>query len=89
MRKSVEVVYEGGLLRPLEPLALEERQQVSIVLEAGPQRSIDFHDPSVYFTADEWAEAKQDRLSLKDLRRSLESLRLSDAVIEARLNEPF
>ena len=33
MSQQVEAVYENGLLRPLEPLALEERQRVTISIE--------------------------------------------------------
>ena len=42
MTKQVDAVYENGILRPLEPLALEEHQHVTVVIseaQAGPQRS--------------------------------------------------
>jgi predicted DNA-binding antitoxin AbrB/MazE fold protein len=32
MSKRIEVVYENGVLRPLEPLQLRDHQRVSIVL---------------------------------------------------------
>jgi predicted DNA-binding antitoxin AbrB/MazE fold protein len=32
MSKRIEVVYENGVLRPLEPLMLRDHQRVSIVL---------------------------------------------------------
>lgn len=32
MSKRIEVVYENGVLRPLEPLLLRDHQRVSIVL---------------------------------------------------------
>ena len=32
MTKQVEAVYENGFLRPLEPLALEEHQRVTVVI---------------------------------------------------------
>jgi predicted DNA-binding antitoxin AbrB/MazE fold protein len=32
MTKQVEAVYENGLLRPLEPLPLEEHQRVTVVI---------------------------------------------------------
>ena len=32
MTRTVQVVYEGGVLRPLEPLALREHQQVTVTL---------------------------------------------------------
>ena len=32
MTKQVEAVYENGILRPLEPLPLEEHQRVTVVI---------------------------------------------------------
>jgi predicted DNA-binding antitoxin AbrB/MazE fold protein len=32
MSKKIEVVYENGVLRPLEPLMLRDHQRVSIVM---------------------------------------------------------
>jgi predicted DNA-binding antitoxin AbrB/MazE fold protein len=32
MKKRIEVVYENGVLRPLEPLLLRDNQRVSIVV---------------------------------------------------------
>lgn len=32
MSKRIEVVYENGVLRPLEPLVLRDHQRVSIVM---------------------------------------------------------
>lgn len=89
MQKTLEVVYEGGLLRPLEPLALREQQRVSIVVDTGSEPSMDIHDPSPYFTPDEWAEAQQDRLSLAELRQLLAPVRLSEEVTESRRNERY
>ena len=40
MIKQVEAVYERGLLRPLEPLALSESQRVNLTIsDAGLSRS--------------------------------------------------
>lgn len=33
MAKTIEVVYEGGVLRPLSPLRLEEHEKLRITLE--------------------------------------------------------
>ena len=42
MRKSLEAVYENGVLRPLEPLNLHEHQHVVVVVsELSPDRAID------------------------------------------------
>jgi predicted DNA-binding antitoxin AbrB/MazE fold protein len=48
MAKQVEAVYENGLLRPLEPLLLEEHQRVTVVIsevQPVPERS---HPDSYY-----------------------------------------
>jgi predicted DNA-binding antitoxin AbrB/MazE fold protein len=42
MTKQVEAVYENGMLRPLEPLSLEEHQHVTVMISqahAAPERS--------------------------------------------------
>lgn len=44
MTQSLQAVYEGGVLRLLEPLLLEEHQQVTITVF--DQRDEDWHDPS-------------------------------------------
>ena len=38
MTHSVEAIYEGGLLRPAEPLPLKEHEKVHVVVYAGPSR---------------------------------------------------
>jgi predicted DNA-binding antitoxin AbrB/MazE fold protein len=38
MTHSVEAIYEGGLLRPVEPLPLQEHEKVRVVVYAGPSR---------------------------------------------------
>lgn len=35
MRKNIEVVYEGGVLKPLSPLKLREHEKVRITIEEG------------------------------------------------------
>jgi len=35
MRKSLEVVYEHGVFRPLEPVELPENQRVQVTIEDG------------------------------------------------------
>ncbi|MGD1092404.1 MAG: antitoxin family protein [Bryobacteraceae bacterium] len=51
MTKQVEAVYENGLLRPLEPVPLEEHQHVTVVISevrTVPERS---HPDSDYLIA--------------------------------------
>lgn len=35
MSKNIEAVYEGGVLKPLSPLKLNEHQRVRITVEGG------------------------------------------------------
>jgi len=35
MRKTIEVVYEGGVFKPLEPVELEEGEKTKITIEKG------------------------------------------------------
>lgn len=35
MLKSIEVIYEGGVLKPLSPLKLKEHEKLKITLEEG------------------------------------------------------
>jgi predicted DNA-binding antitoxin AbrB/MazE fold protein len=36
MTRQVEAVYENGMLRPLEPVLLEEHQRVTVLITDGP-----------------------------------------------------
>ena len=46
MARQLEAVYEHGILRPLEPLILPERQRVHLTLEVRPARlSWEFAEP--------------------------------------------
>jgi len=42
MRKTIEVVYEEGVFKPLEPVELEEGEHVKIRMEEKKRRKIDF-----------------------------------------------
>ncbi len=41
MSKTVQAVYENGVLRPLEPLPLKERQQVTVTVSDLADRWLD------------------------------------------------
>lgn len=83
MQKTVVAVYEGGVLRPLEPLELEERQHVQVTITAPQYASGDI---AAYFDPGEWEASKTDDISLAEVRHALSSIRgsLSDAVIASR-----
>jgi predicted DNA-binding antitoxin AbrB/MazE fold protein len=83
MEKTVQAVYEDGVLRPLEPVQLEERQEVTVTIsdEGNIPR-----DHPLLASSEEWAAAAQDPISLDEVRRALAAIRgsLSEAVIEER-----
>ena len=83
MEKRLRAVYKDGVLQPLEPLPLEELQQVTVTVTDSPV--ID-DDLAGYFTPEEWAEAAHDDVSLNEVRRALSTISgsLSEAVIDSR-----
>lgn len=83
MEKTVQAVYESGVLHPLEPLPLGERQQVTITISD----ALDIPpDHPLLVPCEEWAEAANDEISLEEVRRALSTVHgsLSEAVIEER-----
>jgi predicted DNA-binding antitoxin AbrB/MazE fold protein len=52
MTKQVDAVYENGILRPLEPLPLEEHQRVTVTIS---NISSDPLAPMVDYAFQEWA----------------------------------
>ena len=85
MSRSVEAIYEHGVLRPLEPLALTESQHVQLTIsEVSSARSQ--RDLSIV----ERARAELDRVqtvpSIEEVRAALSSIQgsLSQDVIAER-----
>ena len=80
---TFEAVYENGVLRPLESLALPDRQHVLVTIY-GTTATTD--DVAGYFDPEEWEAAKHDDVSLQEVRRALSSIpgSLADAVIASR-----
>jgi predicted DNA-binding antitoxin AbrB/MazE fold protein len=81
MKQRIDAVYENGLLRPLEPLNLPDRQPVSLIVETSSNEDWLDHD------AVAWAKSEGDpNISLDDVRRRLAKLSgsLSDVVIAER-----
>jgi predicted DNA-binding antitoxin AbrB/MazE fold protein len=83
MEKTIQAVYEDGVLRPLEPILLEERQEVTVTIS--DQGNIP-RDHPLLASSDEWASAAGDQVSLDEVRRALASIRgsLSEVVLEER-----
>jgi len=83
MEKQLQAVYENGVLQPLEALPLEEKQQVTVTI-TDPRSA--GQDVAGYFSAEEWAAASHDTVSLDEVRQALSTISgsLSDAVIAQR-----
>ena len=83
MEKTVQAVYEGGVLRPLEPILLEERQEVTVTIS--DERNIP-RDHPLLASSEEWANAAGDKVGIDEVRRALATIRgsLSEAVMEER-----
>ncbi|MGA2577842.1 MAG: PIN domain-containing protein [Bryobacteraceae bacterium] len=76
-------VLEDGVLQPLENVQLEERQQVTVTIGDPGMAG---QDIAGYFTAEEWAAAGHDDISVDEVRRALSTISgsLSEAVIALR-----
>jgi predicted DNA-binding antitoxin AbrB/MazE fold protein len=83
MERRLQAVYKNGVLQPLEPLPLEETQQVTVtIVDPGSGGQ----EIAGYFSPDEWAQAAQDTVSLDEARRALATISgsLSSTVIARR-----
>ncbi|MGO9256218.1 MAG: antitoxin family protein [Bryobacteraceae bacterium] len=83
MEKTVQAVYENGVLHPLEPLPLGERQQVTVTISD----TIDVSpNHPLLVSSEEWPDAAQDDIGLDEVRRALSTIQgsLSEAVLEER-----
>ncbi len=83
MEKTVQAVYENGVLHPLEPLLLGERQQVTVTIS---DTAVASPNNSLLVSSEEWSDAAQDDIDLEEVRRALSTIRgsLSEAVLEER-----
>ena len=83
MERRLQAVYKDGVLQPLEPVPLEERQQVTVTITDPATVG---QDVAGYFSPEEWAEATHDNISLDEVRQALSTISgsLSDAVIALR-----
>lgn len=72
MSKQIQAVYERGVIRPLEPVALTEGEELDVVLL--PRRK-EQHEAKVVAMQ----EAMCDQLFLADLRETMEDFRHTDA----------
>jgi predicted DNA-binding antitoxin AbrB/MazE fold protein len=70
MRKTLQAIYENGVLRPLEPLGLQENQQVAIVVSELPIARSEEEWLDVDYLQHAAREA-DDRVSLEEVREAL------------------
>jgi predicted DNA-binding antitoxin AbrB/MazE fold protein len=94
MQRTIQAIYEGGVLRPLEPLLLLENELVSLAIER--QSETDEHPVAAgNSSADEWLDADavassrllaDPTISLDDVRQALSGIKgdLADAVSQQR-----
>ena len=83
MEKTVQAVYEDGVLRPLEPVPLLDHQQVTVTIS--DEGNIPKDHP-LLVSPDEWACAAGNDISLDEVRRALSTIRgsLSETTIDER-----
>ena len=84
MTKTLSAVYEGGILRPIEPLTLNEHQRVSVII------SDELSDPADPWIDHEYMAAidamNEPEPTLEEVRHLLSGISgsLSDAIREER-----
>ena len=75
MTRTLEAVYEGGLLRPLEPLLLKEHQQVTVtVVEAAEDPLAPYLD-SISTRGSRTNADRESKPSLEKVRAALSGIR--------------
>ena len=79
MRKTVPAVYEDGVLRPLEPLDLPDRQRVTVTISEAPDDDDDVIDGEFH--------RRLDQMDIPEV--SLEEVRDRLAKIPGSLTEDF
>ena len=80
MIRQVQAVYEGGRLRPLEPLALTEHQHVIVTIEDVPKEPAELWIDCDYHAALDASVEREP--TLEEVRGALSSISgsLSDAI---------
>jgi predicted DNA-binding antitoxin AbrB/MazE fold protein len=83
VEKTVQAVYENGVLRPLEPPLLGERQQVTVTIS---ERTDVSPNHPLLVSSEEWSGAVRDDIGLDEVRQSLSTIHgsFSEAVLEER-----
>jgi predicted DNA-binding antitoxin AbrB/MazE fold protein len=87
MAKYVKAVYENGLLRPLEPLPLEEHQRVTVVItEAHPVPERSHPDTDYLESVKKEVESMGRIRTLEEIHKitSVDSSSWAQAIIDER-----
>ena len=86
MMRKIEAVYEGGVLRPVEPLRLDEHQQVSvIILDEVTDDTEELH----FAPREEFEPLADHSVTMETVRRALSTIPGSlDADFLVERNEP-
>ncbi len=71
MTHRLRAIYEGGVLRPLEPLALPERRVVDVVVSDDDWKA----SPVRFVPPEEYSPYADDRVTIEEVRRSLAKIR--------------
>jgi predicted DNA-binding antitoxin AbrB/MazE fold protein len=77
MTQTLQAVYENGILRPLEPVHLEEHQQVTVTVS----------DPAERWLDHEYLERVRKEVAAMAPAPSLEEVRKSLAKIPGKLSD--
>ena len=70
MMRQLHAVYEGGVLRPVEPLALEEHQLVSVII----LDDVALEDELAFAPPDTFEPLADHTVSLETVRRALSKI---------------
>jgi predicted DNA-binding antitoxin AbrB/MazE fold protein len=83
VQTTIQAIYENGVLHPLEPLMLGERQKVTVTISDASDVASNHH---LLVSPAEWSHAADDDIGLEEVRRALSTIRgsLSESVIEER-----
>ena len=74
MTKQVEAVYENGVLRPLEPLLLDEHQRVTVTVSAEEDPLAPIIDHAFVERARKEVQAMGNIPNLEDVRKILSKI---------------
>ena len=85
MLRKLEAVYEGGVLRPVEPLRLDEHQHVSVIIL---DDVADDGEELLFAPREEFESFADHTITLDDVRKELSQISGSlDADFAAERNE--